>query len=105
MERRIEIEELLGHAGWLRRLATSLVRDPGAADDLVQDTWIAALRRPPAAEPRAWLARVARNLAHNARRAGARRATHEELARAEPANPTPADVLQEAEAQRLLAEA
>ena len=70
MDRTIGIEELLGEAGWLRRLAASLVGDGAQADDLVQETWMAALRRPPRAdgEPRPWLARVASNLARNARR-------------------------------------
>ena len=111
MERTIEIEELLGEAGWLRGLAASLVGDGAAAEDLVQDTWLAALRRPPragpgqAGEPRPWLARVARNLARNAGRARARRRSREESAHAERASLEPAMLAQEAEAQRLLAEA
>jgi hypothetical protein len=36
-------ETLLEHATWLRRLAASLVGDPASADDLVQDTWVAAI--------------------------------------------------------------
>src|SRR5262252_7358082 len=57
-------EELLAHAAWLRRLAASLVQ-PADADDLVQQTWLAALRRPPRAEGsvRPWLATVLRNFA------------------------------------------
>ena len=58
------IEDLLAHADWLRGLAARLV---GAeADDLVQDTWVAALRAPPRGsgdEARPWLARVLRNSA------------------------------------------
>ena len=52
MERTFAIEELLNEAGWLRQLAATLVRD--GADDLVQDTWLATLRHPPASanEPR-----------------------------------------------------
>ena len=41
----VRIDDLLAHAGWVRGLALSLVRDPGAADDLVQETWLAAMRR------------------------------------------------------------
>ena len=40
-------EKLLEHAAWLWRLAYHLVHDAGAADELVQETWAAALRRPP----------------------------------------------------------
>jgi RNA polymerase sigma-70 factor (ECF subfamily) len=107
MDRPLEIEELLRHAGWLRGLAASLVRDPAAADDLVQDAWVAALRHPPGAaagEARGWLARVAGNLARNARRTRTRRADRETLARDERVEPAPDELLAEAEVQRLLAE-
>lgn len=102
-----EIEELLAEAGWLRGLAASLIRDATQADDLVQDTWLAALRRPPHsdAEPRPWLARVARNLARNARRQRVRLRAREGFAHEERAQPSPAALAQEAEGQRLLAEA
>jgi RNA polymerase sigma factor (sigma-70 family) len=58
-------EELAAHSQWVRRLARSLVHDESAAEDLVQDTWVAALRRPPADRRalRGWLARVVRTLA------------------------------------------
>lgn len=61
---------LLSHALWLRGLARQLVGDEPSADDVVQDTWVAALEHPPA-EPesaRAWLARVARRIASRERR-------------------------------------
>jgi len=107
MDRTIGIEDLLNEAGWLRRLAASLVGDGAQADDLVQDTWVAALRHPPRAdgEKRPWLARVARNLAGNARRERARREERERMPREEPPQPDPESLAQEAEAQRLLAEA
>ncbi|MEM7306619.1 MAG: RNA polymerase sigma factor [Planctomycetota bacterium] len=69
------IEELLVHGAWLRRLASSLV-DDGEADELVQETWLAALLRGPAHrdQGRAWLAQVLRNKATSGARAlGARR--------------------------------
>ena len=56
-----ESEALLIHAGWVRRLALALVRDPAEADDLVQDTWLAAVRHAPERAPRSWLERVLRN--------------------------------------------
>jgi RNA polymerase sigma factor (sigma-70 family) len=107
MERTIEIEELLGQAGWLRRLAAGLVADPQAADDLVQETWIAALRSPPEAgrAPRPWLARVLGNLASNRRRDERRRREHEADIGPERPVPAPDALAQEVELQRLLAEA
>ena len=58
------LERLLRHSDWLSALARRLVVST-RADDLVQDTWLAALHNPPHAvrSPRAWLSRVARRLA------------------------------------------
>src|SRR5262245_2188847 len=106
MESPPRIEELLSHAGWLRRLAASLIADPTSADDLVQDTWVAVLRHPPSHRVlRPWLARVARNLARNRKRSDERRTVREELAFDERSDDGPAAFAEEAEAQRLLAEA
>jgi RNA polymerase sigma-70 factor (ECF subfamily) len=71
---------LLRHALWLRGLARQLVQDEPSADDVVQDTWVAALEHPPA-EPesaRAWLARVARRFASRERRRSLARTHREE---------------------------
>jgi RNA polymerase sigma factor (sigma-70 family) len=47
---------------WAKRLALMLCRDPHAAEDLVQDAFVAAIRRPPAfvatEDLRAWLRTV-----------------------------------------------
>ena len=58
------IEGLLQHRAWLRALAARLV-GADRADDLVQETWLAAMRRPPDPDrpARPWLAAVARRLA------------------------------------------
>ncbi len=52
------------HVACVRRLALALLGDADAADDVVQDTWLRAVQRPPrrAEAMSAWLARVARNL-------------------------------------------
>lgn len=57
------VHELLAHAAWLRRLAGRLVDDRAALEDLVQDTWVSALRGPwpRGGGLRPWLARVMRN--------------------------------------------
>ncbi len=74
-----DIDTLLAHVCFLRALSRSLVADEGIADDLVQDTWAAALASPPArpAEAKAWLARVLRNAAASFFRGEARRQTRE----------------------------
>lgn len=81
----IDHELLLAQAGWVRGLAATLVRDPVGAEDLAQETLLAALARPPHAADderslRAWLARVVTNLSHLAARGNARRRGREELA-------------------------
>ena len=66
----MNVEQLLKHSGWMRSLARQLVRDSASVDDLMQETWAAALVRPPA-QPRAavsWLKRVLHNRAHTQRR-------------------------------------
>ena len=71
----VSMEDLLAQGPWLQRLARSLVHDGGIAEDLVQSTFLRAIRRPPDPERplRPWLARVARNLAHDRARAESRR--------------------------------
>ena len=79
-------ELLLQHADWVRALARRLVRGEAAAEDVAQETWLALLRRPPAAgrPVRPWIAAVARNQARQRGRAERRRAEREQrVARSE----------------------
>ncbi len=100
-------ETLLEHSVWLRGLANQLIRDPGAAEDLVQDTWLAALRaRPDPSRPlRPWLARVMRNgAAQRLRKAAGRLARESEVAQSE-AIPSARELVERAEYQRFLVDA
>ncbi len=101
-----QIDRLLRHDGWLRSLVAQLVSDPGTADDVVQQTWLAALRRPPTGSPRAFLNRVARNLAVGNWRAERRRRQHEQRAAGdEQVSTSTADALARVEMQELVARA
>lgn len=75
-------ELLLDQAGFLRRLARDLVRDPHAAEDAVQDVMLTALERPPRHEGNlhGWLAAVLKNLVSKRSRAHVRRAHYEQEA-------------------------
>ena len=75
-------EALLAELGWIRGLARSLVRDAASAEDLAQETYLAALERPPrtarsGASLRAWLAKVTRTLARTRARGEKRRELRE----------------------------
>jgi RNA polymerase sigma-70 factor (ECF subfamily) len=75
----LDPELLLAHAGFVRSVARSLLRDGSAVDDVVQQTWLTALERPPrdAGALRRWLARVVHSVARESRRADERRARRE----------------------------
>lgn len=74
-----DLDALLVHASWARDLARGLVADTAAADDLVQEAWVAALESPPrhAENLRGWLGTVIRNLARSHGRSHGRRAARE----------------------------
>ena len=104
----LSVQDLLSNAAWTRRLAVSLLSDRDSADDLVQETWIAALRARPNVGPsaRPWLARVLRNRAVSHRREQARRvARHERAAElGDAAAADPEALLSRVQVQRVLAE-
>jgi RNA polymerase sigma-70 factor (ECF subfamily) len=70
---------LLSEVSWIRRLARELVADRDLADDLVQETCIAALEHAPRerSKLRQWLAQVLRNALRQRARADGRRGARE----------------------------
>lgn len=76
------LDILLERSTWTRELARRLVRYSDDADDLVQQTWVAALERPPSRSIpiKSWIAGVMRNLARERRRGDARRTQREQVA-------------------------
>ncbi len=102
----IPIHRLLQHRAWVRRLARTLVRDEARADDLEQQTWMAALKRPPHGDtPKAWLGQVMRNLAARMRRGEGRVAKREHGAARPEALPATGDVVAEAELHKRVVQA
>lgn len=95
---------LLEHGQFLHRLARGLVHDSSTADDVVQETYLAALLHPPhrMGNPRGWLATVARNFALRTRRAEARRLAHERASAKGEALHSTEEVAQRLELSRLL---
>jgi len=96
------LQRLLDEAPFVRLLARTLLAEE--ADEVVQRTWLAAVRHGGVgvAEPRSWLTRIARNVAHNLRRARLRREHHEREVAADALVPSSADLLAREEQRRML---
>jgi len=77
-----DAETLLRHASGIRALLRGLLSDDAQIDDVLQDTWVAALAKGPrpGVPLGPWLRRVARNFALKLRRGDARRAARERAA-------------------------
>ncbi len=88
-------EELLAHADFVRHLARSLVSDEHRAADIAQDTWLAALERPPA-DPvslKSWLSTVVRNFRHRFFRSEMRQRKRESAAARPDRSPSTEEVV------------
>lgn len=84
-----QLDELVAERAWVARLAYRMVRDRDDAEDVAQETLLAALESPPGADrpARGWLGRVATNVVRLRYRGDTRRARREEWApRPEPAD-------------------
>ncbi len=87
-------ERLIAEGAFVRSLARALVDGGADADDLVQETWLRALVRPPRVgfTLRTWLAGLVRNVARERRRGDERRERHERAAVAVDPRPAPSVV-------------
>ena len=92
----IKPEYLLAHADFVRFLSRRLILDEDLADDIAQNTMLAALEKPPTASEalRTWLGIVARNFALSLKRERVRRRAREMSAAQKGYVPSPADVLE-----------
>ncbi len=98
---------LLQHAGWLRALVRGLIRGEQEVEDVMQDTWVTALERPPQrsrALP-ACLARVARNLAFTGGRSKRRLARRERVKARPEGVPSTEEMVERAELHRQVVQA
>lgn len=104
MDSPASIDAALADLQWLRGLAAVLALDADDADDLVQETLVAAWSKPPseAAGLRPWLASVLRNRFRMLRRGRARCDVREQSAPPTATSVDPEDTLQRFEALRLL---
>jgi len=102
-----ELESLLADDRWIRRLAHRLTADPGTAEDLAQDTWLAVLsgRAGHAGKERPWLGRVLRNTWKDLLRGRVRRERREQSAAREEATQSSDELVLELELRERLARA
>src|SRR5262245_53562378 len=75
----VSLESLLSQQTWAMRLARRLVHEETEAEDLLQRTWMAALRSPPGSQrgARAWIRKVITNLVRERYRRDQTRLRHE----------------------------
>lgn len=98
-------ESLLRHRAFVRGVARAVLRDADLADDVVQQTWLAA-RGSGVDDPSAGLlATIARRLAINLRRSRERGAVREQRVAADHVVPSPQQILECEEERRRVVEA
>lgn len=100
-------ESLLAHAGFVRAIARSLVTDENRVDDIVQETWLAALKSPPRHRRsiRAWLATIALNVTRSSARSDTRRSKREVRVAKPESLPSTADIVDSRSMIRLVVDA
>src|SRR5262245_37805683 len=82
--------DLLAHAEFVRAMARGVLGADDRVEDVVQDTWVAALsRETPPSRLRSWLASVGRRRAWDVRRRDATRRRHDAAARRDAGSETP----------------
>ncbi len=104
---RLNADDLLAHAEFVRRLARRLASDDDAAEDVAQDAWLAALESPPrrTGALRAWLGRVTHSLALKRKRDEWRRSRRERASARPERLPSAADLVVRESVLRALVDA
>ncbi|MFN0060252.1 MAG: sigma-70 family RNA polymerase sigma factor [Planctomycetota bacterium] len=104
---RVSVEALLAESAWARSLAVALVGDEHCADDVLQDSFVAALAHPPQQREatRSWLATIIRNFALRSARERVRRTKRERIAAKPESVSSTFEIVQRVDLQRRLAEA
>ncbi|MCA8961748.1 MAG: sigma-70 family RNA polymerase sigma factor, partial [Planctomycetes bacterium] len=101
------LDRMLQESRWLRPLALELLNDPSQADDVLQEVWMTALRRPPREvelrAQRSWLKKVLRTFALRANRSEGRRDRWERHSRPPSPVPSPDAMIDRLEMQSRLA--
>jgi RNA polymerase sigma-70 factor (ECF subfamily) len=100
----VQLDQLTAEMAWIRRLAMALVKDASAADDVAQDTFIAAAGHVPDDRPlRPWLSRVVLNVVRMRGRSAKRREAREAATAVPDSVPTATELIDRVELQRMVA--
>lgn len=99
------LQDLMAHARWTRALALRLLGDEDEADDVLQETWLSAMRLPPARRRsvRPWLATVVRNLVRSKARSEGRARRRMRRMVADMESRSPEQLLADLQTERLIA--
>ncbi|MHC5039959.1 MAG: sigma-70 family RNA polymerase sigma factor [Planctomycetota bacterium] len=102
-----DTRDLIAHAGFVRGLARSLLKDENLADDVVQETWLTAMKTPPRrpGSVKGWLGAVVRNRVRQEKRTEQRRRRRESRGERKEPHPSPSDTLEKAEILKKLTDA
>ncbi|MEM7163857.1 MAG: sigma-70 family RNA polymerase sigma factor [Planctomycetota bacterium] len=102
-----EMELLLEQTPWVRRLARRMLIDENSVDDVVQETYLAALQSPPKTSRPVlpWLGTVVRNFVRMGKRGDGRRSQRERSVAAPVEQPESIDPVEETETRTIVAEA
>lgn len=89
-------EQLVSHAAFVRNLAQRLVEDEDRAEDVIQDTWLAALEHPPRYQKslQAWLGTVLANFVKRSGRSEVRTRKREHRVARPDLSPSSVEVLE-----------
>jgi len=103
----MDYTKLLAHKDFVHRLARRLVSDENQADDIAQQTWVAALENPPSITKslRSWLSTVTRNFSRIAYRRDSKRRERELTATPQNKYPSPEETAHKMEIRRKLIDA
>ena len=100
----VRLEQLTAEMAWIRRIARALCVDASTADDIAQETWLAAAGKVPDDRPlRPWLVRVMTNIVRMRFRGEHRRSVREEAAERPADVATAAELIDRVEIQRVVA--
>ncbi|MFH0945745.1 MAG: sigma-70 family RNA polymerase sigma factor [Planctomycetota bacterium] len=104
---RLDLDRLLCQDGFVRSVARGLVLDENTVDDVVQETFLRALRGGPSqgGSLAGWLRTVARNVARSIRRREESRERRHAQAAGPPPTPWPEEILEREELRRQVVEA